>query len=182
MKDPSIVEEVVGSVAVGCQLAIGVVFAVAAVSKVRDFGGFADGLRRMGLLPPKLVRPVAATVVAGEIATVLLLAIPGTLAIGFACAAVLLAGFTVTIVLALRRASAAACRCFGASERPLSQVHVVRNALLLVIVACGLAGSGQVGSVVLAGAAVAGAAGLATATALIALDDIVDLFAPAARH
>ncbi|MFC7643690.1 MauE/DoxX family redox-associated membrane protein [Streptosporangium lutulentum] len=78
-------------------------------------------------------------VFAAELAAVVLLAVPTTAVIGFALSAVLLTGFAAGIAGALRRGERTPCRCFGAAGTRLGPAHLVRNLVLAVIAAVGLA-------------------------------------------
>ncbi|WP_410050170.1 MauE/DoxX family redox-associated membrane protein, partial [Actinomadura sp. CNU-125] len=112
---------------VGLQSLVAVVFTVSAVSKARSaaaYAEFAADVRR--LVPAGPPRVLAGTVVAGEAAVPVLLAVPGTAPAGFAVAVLLLAGFTAAILGALRRGETAPCRCFGTSGARLGRGHVVR--------------------------------------------------------
>jgi hypothetical protein len=129
--------------AIGCRVLIGVVFAAAAVGKLRGataFAGFVGSLRRMGVVSPPLTRPVAIGVAAAEVAVVLALAVPvresGVLAFGVAAG--LLAAFTAGVARALASGNREPCRCFGRSETPLSARHVGRNAALVGVALLGL--------------------------------------------
>jgi hypothetical protein len=158
------------SVAARCLL--GVVFLVSALSK-RDFPTFSLSLRRMRIVPPAWVTPVAAMVVAAEALTVALLAIPGT-ALGFALAIVLLGSFTAAIVAVLSRGITEPCPCFGPKAAPLGWEHLGRNVFLLAVaVLGGLAGSGAASTGALV---VAAAAGLIVGALITRLDDLVALF------
>ncbi|MEV0147783.1 MULTISPECIES: MauE/DoxX family redox-associated membrane protein [unclassified Nonomuraea] len=168
-------------VRVGCAWLIAVVFAVTAVSKARDLAGFARSLPDLVPVPRRLTRPLAVVVAGLEGLTALVVAVPlvagvsGAVAYGLALALLLLAAFTVAIAAALRRGRRAPCRCFGASAAPLGVRHLVRNGLLITAAALGLLL--PAGSPALAGAVVAGVAGLVGAILVAAFDDLVDLFA-----
>ncbi|GAA4624121.1 methylamine utilization protein MauE [Actinoallomurus vinaceus] len=159
----------------GCVSLIALVFVASAVSKLRDLGGFERSLPALAPVPSRLVRPLARAVVAAEAVIPVLLLVPPATAYGFGLAGVLLIAFTVAIAVALRRGRRAPCRCFGASSTPIAPRHLVRNATLLVAAALG--GMAPGGLPVTAGLAIAVAGGLVGAILIVALDDIVDLFA-----
>ena len=150
---------------------------------------FAESLRRLGLLPGRLVGVTAVAVVAAEVTVLLGLsaAVAGVLDLvpagpvvrfgGLVVAAALLGVLTVGIALALRRGTSAPCACFGASTRPLGGRHLVRNTLLLLVTA-GALGT-PAGPVAPAGVLLGVAAGALVAVLLVRLDDLVELFAPA---
>ncbi|MEO3820603.1 MauE/DoxX family redox-associated membrane protein [Plantactinospora sp. B24E8] len=187
-----------------CLLAL--VFLASAAGKLTGrhaFRAFADSLRTMDLLPARLVVPVAGAVVAAETAVPPLLLVPllpvpppgaatasagspvtgvgpALSTVGFALAAALLLGFTVTVATVLRRGTSASCRCFGeATTAPFGRHHLVRNVVLTVI-----AGTGGYAALVDPGAT-AGAAVVSVplavlgALVVVRLDDLVALFRPA---
>ncbi len=172
---------------IACRLLIGTVFAVAAVSKVSGraaFDAFRISLRQMGVIPAGWADRAARVTPIVETAAVVLIALPwrGTVAAGFTVAAGLLTVFAVAIGVVVHRGERVACRCFGASAAPLTRRHIARNVALIAMCAVGVVGVvSPSGSVRLAGALVAGFAGLVAGTLVTVLDDIVALFAPSAR-
>jgi hypothetical protein len=180
----------VGLVSVLC-----LVFAVSAISKLRSRTGwraFVTSLRDLGLLPGRLVAPVAVLVAGAEVVLAIglactplgaLLDAPWWRPVGIAAVVatlLLLSVLTVGIRAALRRGSVARCACFGRAGRPLSRWHLVRNGLLLLVAAGALAGlvlAGD-GPVQPPGVLVAVLAGAVIAPLLIRLDDLVELFTP----
>ncbi|MEU6407360.1 MauE/DoxX family redox-associated membrane protein [Microbispora sp. NPDC046933] len=162
-----------------CRLLTGIVFLMSAVSKLRGraaYEEFTVATRALARLP---ARPVAALVVAAEVAVAPLLAWGPTVLAGFCIALGLLVAFTVAIVVALRRGRRVPCRCFGASAVPVGPGHLARNAVLVVAAGAGAvqAGTGAVpAGLGPAGlAAVALAAG-AAAVLLSATGEIAGLF------
>ncbi len=181
-------------VLVGLMAVLWLVFGVSAWSKVHSHAArrsFAGSLRPLGLLPDRLVAPVATAVTAGEIlltvgctwAMLATVALPGERVVVvavLAAAGLLLSVLTLGVGLALGRGANGRCACFGATERPLSRRHLVRNSLLLLIVAGGLAGvaTAPPRPAQPAGVVLGLAAGLAAALVLIHLDDLAALFGP----
>lgn len=182
---------------IGCACILALVFAVSAASKLRGRAAFdefayatrtlltasAQALRGAERRRPgeRVVRFVALGVAMAEAVAVPLVAVPATARVGFGLAAVLLTCFSVAIALTLRRGVSTACRCFGAASAPLSRRHLVRNALLLAVAVAGLVtADGSLDGVHPAGAAVAAVTGAVAAVLLIRIDDLADLFAPAA--
>ncbi|MDP9845353.1 hypothetical protein J2853_004564 [Streptosporangium lutulentum] len=170
-------------VVLACQVLVAVVFAAAVISKWsgKAFAEFTASTGR--LLPPRLAgwrQPAARGVFAAELAAVVLLAVPTTAVIGFALSAVLLTGFAAGIAGALRRGERTPCRCFGAAGTRLGPAHLVRNLVLAVIAAVGLAVSlsAPAAPVQPAPAAVLVVASLAGAALVIRMDDLITLFAP----
>jgi Methylamine utilisation protein MauE len=172
-------------VLVACRALLLVVFATSAFGKVRGrpaWSGFLQSVRDLRLVPARWVDAVAVTVVGGEAAVVLLLAVPATAAVGFALAGALFATFTVAIIVTLRRGVTAARRCFGSTALPLGRRHELRNGLLLTVAALGaLSRSAPPSSPHPSGLVVAVASGLIGAAFLMFFDEIVELFAPAAH-
>ncbi|WP_214408627.1 MauE/DoxX family redox-associated membrane protein [Sphaerisporangium fuscum] len=162
-------------VRIGCACLVALVFAITAVSKLRDFEGFRRSLPQLVPVRRPLLRPIAVAVVATEALIPILIAVPPLTPYGLALAGALLVAFTAAIALALRRGQRAPCRCFGASAAPLGARHLVRNALLIVVAALGALL--PAGVPVLAGTALAVVAGLIGAMIIASFDDIVDLFA-----
>jgi hypothetical protein len=163
--------------AVAAQAALVVVFVISAASKVRDrrhYREFAASLRP--LLPGAVRNSVPAILVAAEITCPVLLLVPPATPLGFVLAAALLAAFTAGTGWVLATGRSATCRCFGVTAQRISPVHLVRNLLLLAVAA---AGAG-IGPVVPHGVLPAVVAGVAVALLMIRLDDVADLFGPAA--
>ncbi|GAA2230076.1 hypothetical protein GCM10010232_15470 [Streptomyces amakusaensis] len=175
---------------IGARCLLGAVFLAAVLGKVAgrgSFGAFVASVRALRVLRPGLARPVALGVLSAECAVSVLLLAPlpaPAVTAGFLAAAGLLAVFAAGIVRALRRGTAAPCRCFGASAVPLGVRHLVRNAVLAAVAALGVLAAlrpgpvGTVGTVDPGGAAAAVLAGLALGALTAALDDIAELFRP----
>ncbi|WP_169745059.1 MauE/DoxX family redox-associated membrane protein [Cryptosporangium arvum] len=177
---------------VGLMAALVVVFGVSAFGKARSraaLRGFTASLRGWRVVPGPLVAPVAVVVVGLEVTIVagalVSLVVPG--AAGRVCAAVtsglaavLLAALSVGIALALRRGPGATCACFGATERPLTPGHLVRDVVLATACAAGVALALAAGDAPAepAGVAVAVFAGAVAGLLVARLDDLIDLFSP----
>jgi len=163
-----------------CECLVGLVFLNASVTKLRDASGFVDSVHR--LAPAQVAqwsRPVAGVVVMLEALVPILLLTQLTVRVGLALAASLLIAFTLAIVDALRRGAGVRCRCFGAARLPLGRRHVARNAvLLLTVVAAGVTAPSALLSVGGTQLALAIAVSLPGVIVLVALDHIIDLFAP----
>lgn len=167
---------------IGSRCLLGLIFAVAAVSKLRSraaFSAFAETVSGLRVFDDRWVRPVAAAVALGEAFTAALMVAPRPLAAtGFALAAVMLTAFAVIIVSGRQRGIRTRCRCFGAATATLGSAHVARNAALAVaasISAFGLVAAPQ-GSVHPGGFAIAAVAGVALALLTLRLDDLIKLF------
>jgi hypothetical protein len=172
-----------------------IVFTVSASSKVRSAAArraFSASLRAAGLVAPRLAGPVAVAIGVAESGIMLGLGwavvstvapLPGGYQIGFAtlsAAALVLAVLSCGVALALRRGTNAHCACFGATERPLRGLHLVRNGVLLLVAASALVflvitRGDDVESV---GAVLGMTSGAIAGAVVIRLDDVVDLFIP----
>lgn len=167
-------------VLMSCRVLLLLVFVASVLGKVRGraaWSGFVGSLRDLRLVPRSAVRAAAVAVVAGEVGVVVLMAIPATVSLALVLAGVLLAVFTASIVVTLRRGVRAPCRCFGSAALPLGRRHVVRNGVLLTVVVLGAA-SLSLARVPAhtAGLAVAAAAGLVGGVLLVVFDELVELF------
>ena len=113
-------------------LAIGIVFAYAAASKLADVDGLVNGIRAAKVIPGQISPLVAILLIIGEssiavshLANIgLQFVVPGTIA--------LLATFFMTIVHLLKRGEKSPCLCFGASgDEKVDVYSLARVALLL---------------------------------------------------
>jgi hypothetical protein len=162
-----------------CRLVFGLVFVVSLVSKTRSRHRYAEFVAAVPGLAPGIPAGLAApAVIAGEAAVVVAVVLPGTAAVGFAVAALLLIAFTAGIVGAIRREQKVSCQCFGASSVPVGPAHVVRNGFLLLVATAGLLGAiasshARPSPGVLVTAVVTGAV---AAAAVLSTDEIADLF------
>jgi uncharacterized membrane protein YphA (DoxX/SURF4 family) len=162
------------------RLLIGGVFAFAAVSKLRDrtaFTAFEYSLRRLTVFPAGAAGTAARAVALGEVAVAVLLAIPSTVRVGFAVAAMMLVLFALGIAIAVRRGVNEPCRCFGGSRAPLGALHVGRNIALAVCSAaaaifCGSSSTAYQLPVTVLVLLIAGA----VLTTVLLLDDLAALF------
>lgn len=170
-----------------CRAALAVVFFTASLSKVRSraaFEGFAASFAPLPIirsLPPRWVGRAASAVPAAEaIAVVLAVAVPSAkIACGYAL--LLLAAFSIAIVILLSRGERASCRCFGSTAVPLGWSHVVRNSLLAVPCVAGLvvpasAEPWSLTSLHPAGLTMALAGGGVLALFAVRFDDVVAVF------
>ena len=115
------------------QLLLAVVFAIAAVAKLKDREGTRQANIDFGVAK-RLSTPLAVALPAAEIVIAVLVLIPRTAVAGAFGALALLVVFTVTIVSALVRGHAPRCHCFGQlSAKPTSWWTVGRNAALMAV-------------------------------------------------
>jgi Methylamine utilisation protein MauE len=171
------------------------VFGASAVAKLHSraaYRSFRAGLRETTLMPAGLL-PVTvaalpgaeAVTAAGLTAAAVLVATAGPganpaaeAALTVAC--LLTATLAAGVAVVIRRGTQARCACFGAgSTRPLGGAHLLRNLVLLAVLAAGLAssplGHGHPGP---ADTIVAAAAGAVAALLFIRWEDLAELFAP----
>ncbi|WP_418955716.1 MauE/DoxX family redox-associated membrane protein [Streptomyces tritici] len=159
---------------------LGCVFLASAGGKLRGraaFTAFLDSVAALRLVPPALARAAGLATLAAECAVVVLLAWGPSVRAGLWLALGLLAVLTFAVARTVRRGISAPCLCFGGTARPFRRRHVVRNALLLTAAAVALPRPDALSAG--APALLAAAAGVVAAAVVVALDDLVDLFAPA---
>ena len=113
-------------------LLLAVVFATAAVAKLREPGVFAGVVEQYDLLPLPLVRPFAYALPVVELAAALGLLLPVTRAPAAAVLVLLLLGFAAAMAINLARGrSDIDCGCFiGVQKQRISWTLVVRNLVL----------------------------------------------------
>ncbi|MFI7145784.1 MauE/DoxX family redox-associated membrane protein [Nonomuraea sp. NPDC050022] len=162
-------------VLVASQVLLTTVFVVSAYSKLRSRTALQSFAAALRLLPgPARFAAAMATVAMEVVAAATLIVLPHT---GLAASGMLLIAFSMWIAVSLRWGQREPCRCFGVSATPLGPVHLIRNGLLLLVVALGwvtLMFPG--GPITVAGLALAVPVGLVGAILLIVFDDIADLF------
>jgi hypothetical protein len=121
-----------------CRISIALLFIASAGSKAFALRDFEVTVGNFKLLPRQWNKPAAWLFLGGEIATVVLIAIGGSLLlVGFLLAIALLAVFAIALVSVLLRDIDISCHCFGKTERRISPYDVVRNILFIL---CGLSG------------------------------------------
>lgn len=171
-----------GNVLLTTRVLLALVFVASATGKLRGaiaFRSFETATRGMGV-PARLVRPAAVAVLAAEVLTIPLLALPPGGLVGFVLAAALLLAFSVGIALAVRRGTRQSCNCFGSSKTPMGVRHLVRNGLLLAVVTVGAAAAvtGATPPQHPAAIAIAAVAAAVGAALVIRYDDLAALFVP----
>jgi hypothetical protein len=174
------------AVAARCLLAV--VFAVSAASKVHGPAAYRAFAASLGWIrPARAVPAVAFLLTAAEIAIPPLLLPARTALAGLALAGAVLALLAAGVALAVGRGLGAACRCFGAGDRPLRWAHAVRNAVLATVALIGVAGAAGPGRAAAGygplpaglpgpAAVLAALAGVVGAAAVLAAGDIARLF------
>lgn len=113
--------------AAGAFLAL--VFAIAAIAKLRDRRGFIETLRALGL--SQAGSPAAVTgIPLLEFAVAAMLAVPATTTTGGLAALLVLYIFTLAVIAALLLGRAPDCRCFGSIRpAPIGRTTIIRNAI-----------------------------------------------------
>ncbi|NBC39622.1 hypothetical protein GTZ93_07230 [Corallococcus exiguus] len=157
---------------------LAMVFALAALGKARGrkpFEDFIQTLKSFGLPRALAGAPLAATLILAEAASALLLLVG--MGAGYVLALLLLVGFTLGIAWVIRRGKKVACRCFGASNAPVSAAHLVRNGLLLTITVVGaVSHEAASGGLAVGMGVIAGTVGVLAGLFVTRWDDLVFLF------
>jgi uncharacterized membrane protein YphA (DoxX/SURF4 family) len=118
---------------VAARVMLASVFGVAAMTKLRDRGGTAATFTEFGVAPGP-AGLLARILPLAELAIAAALLIPPAATAAAVAAAVLLAGFTLGIITALRHDKRPDCGCFGnLSSKPISSRTAVRNLALLAL-------------------------------------------------
>ena len=169
-------------VALACRVAVGLVFACSALSKLRGRAAYADFVGSVRALVPAADRggaPVlAGVVVAAELAVAAGMLPTAVYRPALVLAGLLLLAFGVALALAIRRRVQVPCRCFGATSEPPGRPQLVRNAGLLAVALLGAVV--PAGAVAAGGAVTAGFTGIVVAVLAVGADDLAVLFpAPA---
>lgn len=124
-----------GSLLLGLQLLLAVVFAVAGIAKLRDLEGSRRALEDFGL-PSRLARPGGMVLPLAEIAIALALPLPPSARWGALAAALLLGVFALAIGIAMANGRAPDCHCFGQiHSEPAGWGTLARNGALIALAA-----------------------------------------------
>jgi len=119
-------------------LFLAAVFVLAAIAKLRDQRGTAEAIAAFGG-PKRLATPLAVLLPLVELGVACALLVPPLALAGAATAAVLLAGFTAAIGIALVQGRRPDCHCFGqVASGPIGATTVVRNLILIAVALVGL--------------------------------------------
>jgi len=115
------------------RLALGAVFAVAALRKLRDRQNVASGLTQFGI--SARVAPLATGIlILAELAVAAALVFDQSVVLGALGAVALLVVFTAVIASQVIRGRRPACNCFGAAQtRPIGWDTVARNVAFIVL-------------------------------------------------
>ena len=130
-----------GALGLVASVAVSVVLAVSGTAKLLDRDGTREAVAGFGL-PAALVPVVAALLAPAELLAAVLSLVPATRTLGLSLAAVLLIAFTLVVMATLRSGRRPECHCFGRlGSAEISGRTVVRNLVLLLLVAVGLVGT-----------------------------------------
>jgi uncharacterized membrane protein YphA (DoxX/SURF4 family) len=110
--------------ALASRLVLAAVFAVAAVTKLRDRAALARALAPFGV-----PRGLAGLVPSAEVVIAVMLVV-GRGVLAPVAALGMLGLFTAAVIVALRRGTAVPCPCFGRSAAPVSARAIARNGWL----------------------------------------------------
>jgi uncharacterized membrane protein YphA (DoxX/SURF4 family) len=116
------------------RFALATVFVLAGLAKLPRRAEFEAAVRAYGLLPRRLVRPVAAVLPPLELVGGLLLGLGLAITAVASLLAACLAAFAAAVALNLARGRAIDCGCFGwVAERRITWMTVLRNLGLIAI-------------------------------------------------
>jgi hypothetical protein len=124
-----------------CRIAIGLVFALSFIGKIRNVRQFEQTVRDFAILPRRFSKIAALLFLCGEFAVVVLVTLGNSfLFAGFALAACLLLIFSIALASVLARNMRTSCNCFGSTTKQVSPFDVWRNAgfILCALGGCGL--------------------------------------------
>ena len=114
------------------QIAVGLIFAVSSLSKIGDLPAFARQVHNFRIAPIWSENLVAMTLPWIELAVALALVLGVRARAGALIAAVLMAGFTAGIALAMARGLDFECGCFGTADHTrVGAVNLLENAVML---------------------------------------------------
>lgn len=124
-----------------CRVAIGLVFAISSIGKIRDIARFQQTIWEFRVLSRGVSNLAALLFLGGEMAVVLLLLLGGAFLLpGFVLAILLLLLFCGALASVLGRNLSLSCNCFGASQKPVTVMDIWRNLgfLLSAVGGCAL--------------------------------------------
>ena len=124
------------SAAVAFRFALAIVFLLAGVAKLPRRREFTEAVLGYGLVAPRIGRLVGTWLPAVELGAAVLLILGLATEVVAGLIGVLLAGFSVAIVVNLVRGRAIDCGCYGVvAERRITWLTVARNAVLIAMAA-----------------------------------------------
>ena len=123
--------DVAGQLVYAVQLSLGVVFALAAIPKLRDRATFTRTVTRYRLLPHRLASALATAVIAIESCLAVAFLTGWLLPIALPLAGTVLVLFAVAVAVSLRRGRRIPCGCFGGESESVSGRSLARLGTLL---------------------------------------------------
>jgi len=123
----------VSDLAYSLQLAMGAVFAFAALSKLRAPGSVVSSIRDYKILPERAAPLAAVLLFLCELAIAALLLSGYGVEIGLALAVLTVLTFLVGVLVNLHRGRHIPCGCFGSTDETLSRRAVARLLVLLTV-------------------------------------------------
>jgi len=119
------------NLAYAIQIAIGLLFTIALLAKLREPSAFVATIRDFRVLPGAVTVPSAYLLLAAEAVVALSLVSGEGLSIGLPVALAASISFFTAVAINLRRGFALDCGCFGASSESISPKTLIRLALLI---------------------------------------------------
>ena len=121
-----------------CQIAIGVMMAWAGLAKIGDLHGFAEQLHNFRMMPVPIENLIAMSLPWVELVAALALIFGVRARAGAILSAVLLAGFTAAVFLAMARGLDIECGCFGTNDATrVGWVKIGQNLMMLALATAG---------------------------------------------
>lgn len=164
---------------------LAIVFAVAAISKLKNTSGFRSTIASLSPHLGKHSRILVFATIGAEAILTVLVSVPETRLVGLGSSVVLLLTFSVFLNRAVKLGVSAPCRCFGQSATPINRTHVVRSGALATV--AGLGGAAT-GIIMVRGqnpshppyqrVVIAVILGIPVVLASLAWDDLVEVFKP----
>ena len=121
-----------------CQIAIGLIFAVAGMAKLGDLGAFAEQIHNFRIAPAATENLLALSLPGIEVVAALALVLNIRARSGAVVVTGLMAVFTVAVLAALARGLDIECGCFGTADASrVGLIKVGQNVVMLLVAAVG---------------------------------------------
>ncbi len=121
-----------------CQIAIGLIFAVAGMAKLGDLGAFAEQIHNFRIVPAATENLLALSLPWIEVVAALALVLNIRARSGAVVVTGLMAVFTVAVLAALARGLDIECGCFGTADASrVGLIKVGQNVVMLLVAAIG---------------------------------------------
>lgn len=116
-----------------CRVTIGLVFAWSFIGKFQDIPSFIQTINNFKIIAGKFHLATAIFFLGGELAVLGIIILGGKLlSLGFLLAGGLLILFSTAMLSTLIRKIQTPCNCFGASQKLISPIDIVRNIILII--------------------------------------------------